>query len=139
MNLGRAQIEEAFDHMDVLRARSSAAEDWSIWPEGLTEDVEFHDVTYGEYRGRKAVTDFVVRVHALFPHLRDERDWSLIVPPNRAGAPKVSHVLSKRRFPHDRILRSSIQGQNRARPPLLSDLRSLLWPPHLCRQRSEID
>lgn len=78
MNFSRTEIEEALDHMDVLRARSSEAGDWSIWAQCLTEDVEFHDVIYGEYRGRKAVTDFVVRVHAPFPHLRYERDWSLI-------------------------------------------------------------
>jgi hypothetical protein len=98
--------------MNFRRVCFSEAGDWSIWAQCLTENINFHDVTQDEYRGRKAVTGSVVRVHALFPHLRDERDWSLIVPPNRAGAPKVSDILSKRRFPHDRILRSPVQGRS---------------------------
>ena len=78
MSFSRAEIEDALDTMDDLRRQSSEAGDWTIWAECLTEDVEFHDVIYGKYRGRRAVTDFVVRVHAPFPHLRYERDWSLI-------------------------------------------------------------
>jgi len=64
--------------MDALRARSSAEGDWTIWAQCLSEDVEFYDTVYGVYRGRTDVSDFVVRVHAPFPHLRYERDWSLI-------------------------------------------------------------
>jgi hypothetical protein len=75
---GRAEIEEALDEMDRLRAASSEAGDWTIWAGCLAEDVEFHDTIYGTYHGRQAVSDFVVRVHAPFPHLRYERDWSLI-------------------------------------------------------------
>ena len=78
MSKRRAEIEAALDRMDDLRARASAAGDWTIWAECLTPDVEFHDAIYGAYRGKSAVTDFVVRVHAPFPHLRYERDWSLI-------------------------------------------------------------
>lgn len=74
----RKEIEDALDHMDTLRARSSQTGDWRIWAECLAEDVEFHDTVFGSYRGREAVADFVVRVHAPFPHLRYERDWSLI-------------------------------------------------------------
>ena len=78
MSVRRAEIEDALDSMDELRRRSSEMGDWTIWAECLTEDVEFHDVIYGKYSGRRAVTEFVVRVHAPFPHLRYERDWSLI-------------------------------------------------------------
>lgn len=78
MAAGRAEIEEALDEMDRLRAASSEAGDWTIWAGCLAEDVEFHDTIYGTYRGRQAVSDFVVRVHAPFPRLRYERDWSLI-------------------------------------------------------------
>ena len=74
----RSEIENALDRMDVLRAESSKAGDWTIWAQCLSEDVEFHDTIYGSYHGREAVADFVVRVHAPFPHLRYERDWSLI-------------------------------------------------------------
>ena len=74
----RREIEDALDYMDALRAKASEAGDWTIWAECLSEDVEFHDTVYGSYHGRKAVADFVVRVHAPFPHLRYERDWSLI-------------------------------------------------------------
>ncbi len=74
----RREIEEALDHMDTLRNRSSVAGDWTIWAECLTEDVEFHDSTYGAYRGKQAVSDFVVAVHAPFPTLRYQRVWSLI-------------------------------------------------------------
>ena len=74
----RREIEEALDRMDALRARSSETGDWTIWAQCLTEDVEFFDLVYGRYTGRQAVSDFVVRVHAPFPHLRYERDWSLI-------------------------------------------------------------
>jgi hypothetical protein len=78
MTIDRREIEEALDHMDSLRETSSEKGDWSIWAECLTEDVEFHDLIFGRYRGRESVRDFVVRVHAPFPHLRYERDWSLI-------------------------------------------------------------
>ena len=74
----RVEIEEALDRMDRLRAESSKAGDWTIWSQCLSHDVEFHDTMYGTYHGREAVADFVVRVHAPFPHLRYERDWSLI-------------------------------------------------------------
>lgn len=74
----RREIEDALDRMDRLRAESSAAGDWRIWARCLSDDVEFHDTIYGAYQGRDAVADFVVRVHAPFPHLRYERDWSLI-------------------------------------------------------------
>lgn len=78
MAAGRAEIEEALDEMDRLRAASSEAGDWTIWAGCLADDVEFHDTIYGTYHGRQAVSDFVVRVHAPFPRLRYERDWSLI-------------------------------------------------------------
>lgn len=74
----RAEIDEALDHMDVLRAKASVAGDWTIWAECLSEDVEFFDSIYGAYRGKQAVRDFVVRVHAPFPTLRYEREWSVI-------------------------------------------------------------
>ena len=74
----RAEIEEALDEMDRLRAESSKQGDWTIWARCLTDDVEFFDTVYGAYRGREAVSDFVVRVHAPFPTLRYERVWSLI-------------------------------------------------------------
>lgn len=75
----RVEIEDALDRMDRLRAESSRAGDWTIWAGCLSEDVEFHDTIYGSFHGRPAVVDFVVRVHAPFPHLRYERDglWNL--------------------------------------------------------------
>ena len=78
MEWTRAEIEEALDRMDGLRARSSETGDWTIWAGCLTEDVEFFDATYGTVRGRDAVRAFVVRVHAPFPHVRYERVWTLI-------------------------------------------------------------
>ena len=74
----RVEIEDALDRMDRLRAESSRTGDWTIWAGCLAEDVEFHDMIYGSFNGRQAVADFVVRVHAPFPHLRYERDWSNI-------------------------------------------------------------
>jgi hypothetical protein len=64
--------------MDVLRAKSSAAGDWTIWAECLSEDAQFFDSIYGTYQGKQAVSDFVVRVHAPFPQVRYEREWSVI-------------------------------------------------------------
>ena len=77
-NFVRMEIEEALDRMDRLRVESSKQGDWTIWAQCLSNDVEFHDSVYGSYDGREAVSDFVVRVHAPFPHLRYERDWSVI-------------------------------------------------------------
>jgi hypothetical protein len=74
----RGEIEEALDRTDLLRAESSRTGDWTIWATALAEDVEFHDTLYGSFHGREAVSDFVVRVHAPFPHLRYEREWSVI-------------------------------------------------------------
>ena len=74
----RQEIEKALDHMDELRDRASAAGDWRIWAECLSDDVEFADMIYGTYRTRQAVADFVCRVHAPFPHLRYKRVWSMI-------------------------------------------------------------
>ena len=64
--------------MDELRAASSRAGDWTLWAECLSEDAEFVDSIYGRYSGKQAVSDFVVRVHAPFPHLRYEREWAVI-------------------------------------------------------------
>ncbi len=113
----RREIEEALDRMDRLRAESSAAGDWTIWARCLSEDVEFHDTIYGTYRGREAVADFVVRVHAPFPHLRYERDWSIIdvdrakvlfqqrmilpEPEGYAGPPFATDVWSRHRYAGD--------------------------------------
>ena len=115
----RQEIEDALDYMDVLRARSSETGDWTIWAECLSEDVEFHDMTYGSYRGRAAVSDFVVRVHAPFPHLRYERDWTLIdvdrgeviflqqmllpEPEGWTGDPFGVDVWSRHRYAGDRL------------------------------------
>ena len=74
----RFEIEEALERAERLRAESSRAGDWTIWAQCLSEDVEFHDTIYGTYHGRQAVSDFVVRVHAPFPHIRYEREWAVI-------------------------------------------------------------
>lgn len=114
MSSSRAEIEDALDRMDRLRVEASEAGDWNIWARCLTEDVEFHDTVYGAYHGREAVADFVVRVHAPFPHLRYERDWSLIdvdrlevifqqrmilpEPHGYSGAPFATDVWSRHRY-----------------------------------------
>ncbi len=113
----RADIEAALDRMDALRAESSKQGDWTIWAGCLSEDVEFYDTVYGAYHGREAVADFVVRVHAPFPHLRYERDWSLIdvdrgevifqqrmvlpEPEGYAGPPFATDVWSRHRYAGD--------------------------------------
>ena len=74
----RGEIEQALVDLDALRAKSSAAGDWTIWGQSLTDDVAFYDEIYGAYQGRQAVTDFVVRVHAPFPNLRYEIEWAVI-------------------------------------------------------------
>jgi len=110
----RSEIEDALEQMDVLRARSSETGDWTIWAACLSEDVEFIDMIYGAYRGRAAVSDFVVRVHAPFPNLRYERSWSLIdteraevifqqqmilpEPEGWSGAPFAVDVWSRQRY-----------------------------------------
>lgn len=113
----RTEIEEALDAMDRLRAEASEKGDWAIWAQCLSEDVEFHDMMYGGYHGREAVADFVVRVHAPFPHLRYERDWSLIdvdrgevifqqrmilpEPAGYEGLPFATDVWSRHRYAGD--------------------------------------
>ena len=74
----REEIEQALVLMDTLRAESSKTGDWRIWAQCLSDDVEFRDEVYGNFYGRAAVSDFVVRAHAPFPHLRYQRDWTLI-------------------------------------------------------------
>ena len=113
----RTEIEAALDLMDRLRAESSRKGDWGIWAQCLSEDVEFYDTVYGRYRGRDAVSDFVVRVHAPFPHLRYERDWSVIdvdrgevifqqrmilpEPEGYEGPPFATDVWSRHRYAGD--------------------------------------
>lgn len=113
----RGEIEAALDRMDRLRAEASAAGDWNIWAACLAEDVEFFDTVYGAYHGREAVADFVVRVHAPFPHLRYERDWSVIdvdraevifqqrmilpEPEGYGGPPFATDVWSRHRYAGD--------------------------------------
>lgn len=74
----RSEIQNALEQMDELKRESSRAGDWRIWAQCLTDDVSFLDHTYGQYHGKQAVTDFVVAVHAPFPHVRYEREWALI-------------------------------------------------------------
>lgn len=113
----RTEIEEALDQTDLLRAESSRTGDWTIWARALAEDVEFHDTLYGSFHGREAVSNFVVRVHAPFPHLRYERDWSVIdvdrgevvfyqkmilpEPDGWKGAPFAVDVWSRQRYAGD--------------------------------------
>ncbi len=115
----RAEIEDALDWMDELRGRSSEAGDWRIWAGCLSEDVAFHDTLYGTYHGREAVAEFVVSVHAPFPHLRYERDWSLIdvdrgeviflqrmilpEPEGYGGEPFATDVWSRHRYAGNRL------------------------------------
>mgnify|MGYP001278146228 CR=1 FL=1 len=70
----REEIEQALVFMDSLRAESSKTGDWTIWAQCLSDDVEFRDEVYGNFYGRAAVSDFVVRAHAPFPHLRYQRE-----------------------------------------------------------------
>ena len=110
----RTEIEEALDRTDRARAESSRTGDWTIWAQCLSEDIEFHDTLYGTYHGREAVSDFVVRVHAPFPHLRYQREWSVIdvdrgevifqqqmilpEPKGWTGAPFAIDVWSRQRY-----------------------------------------
>ena len=71
----REELEQAFEKYNKARIQSQNSKDWSIWASVFTEDALYIEHAYGEFRGRKAIEDWIVGVMAPFPDMTFPQDW----------------------------------------------------------------
>ncbi len=80
----RAELEAAFENYKRARDESSRSGDWNVWAAVFTEDVHYIEHAYGEMHGRAAVTEWITKVMAPFPHMTFPQDWWVIDEANDA-------------------------------------------------------
>ena len=51
----RQELEQALEIYNEKRDRSSRTGDWSIWASLFTEDADYVEHAYGEFKGRAAI------------------------------------------------------------------------------------
>jgi SnoaL-like domain len=97
MVVDRDEVEAAFRlHWTI----GSIDENWSAWPDRLTEDVEYVEHVFGEMRGREAVRSWIVGLMAQRADVHAILNWYVIsgrrlildmtnryYPPEPGGAP----------------------------------------------------
>jgi hypothetical protein len=71
----RQQLQEALDIYNHARDESSRTGDWSIWAAVFTEDAQYIEHAFGEFRGRAAIREWITKVMAPFPHMTFPQDW----------------------------------------------------------------
>ena len=71
----REQLEEALKIYNKARDEASRTGDWSIWAAVFTEDVHYIEHAFGEFNGRDAVRDWIIKVMKPFPHMTFPQDW----------------------------------------------------------------
>lgn len=74
----RAEMEKAFANYGELREQAIRSQDWSIWGRQFTEDARYLEHAYGEFRGRDAIVEWIVKVMAPFPQMTFPVDWSVL-------------------------------------------------------------
>lgn len=64
----KKEIDDALQNYQDLARQSWESGDWTIFPNVFTEDGVYIENSFGAFRGRKAIADFLVRCQAPFPH-----------------------------------------------------------------------
>lgn len=71
----RAELEKALEDFNEKRDRASETGDWSIWAENFTDDADYIEHAYGEFKGREAIDTWINDVMAPFPHMLFPQTW----------------------------------------------------------------
>jgi hypothetical protein len=71
----RQELEQALQVFNEKRDLSSLTGDWSIWASLFTEDADYVEHAYGEFKGRAAIEQWITDVMAPFPHMRFPQSW----------------------------------------------------------------
>ena len=71
----REELEKALAAYNEARDRASETGDWSIWAEVFTDDADYIEHAYGEFTGKAAITEWITKVMAPFPHMTFPQDW----------------------------------------------------------------
>jgi len=71
----REEMARAFDRYCEVRERAIESGDWRPWAALFTEDARYVEHAYGEFRGRQAISDWIVGVMEPFPQMTFPNDW----------------------------------------------------------------
>lgn len=71
----RAELQQALEIYNEKRDLASKTGDWSIWAALFTEDADYVEHAYGEFKGRQAIQDWIVGVMSPFPHMLFPQTW----------------------------------------------------------------
>ncbi|MEE8311668.1 MAG: nuclear transport factor 2 family protein [Candidatus Binatia bacterium] len=71
----REELEEALATYNIARDKASETGDWSIWADVFTDDADYIEHAYGLFKGKAAITDWITKVMAPFPHMTFPQDW----------------------------------------------------------------
>jgi ketosteroid isomerase-like protein len=71
----RRELEQALEIFNEKRDAASRTGDWSIWASLFTEDADYIEHAYGEFKGRAAIEKWITDVMAPFPHMRFPQSW----------------------------------------------------------------
>ncbi len=94
-DVSRSELEIAFAHYCDVRERAIATGDWAPWGALFTEDALYVEHAYGEFRGRKAIHEWIVGVMAPFPTMTFPNDWVVYDP-----AQRIVVFQCQNRLPH---------------------------------------
>jgi hypothetical protein len=96
---GREELERAHAHFMETANRCAATGEWRAWAELFTEDARYVEHTYGEFRGRQEIYEWISatmaewpnRAMTSFPHswcvCDEERGWWICRIENRFRDP----------------------------------------------------
>jgi hypothetical protein len=71
----REELEQALAIYNKAVDLASKTGDWSPWAELFTEDADYIEHAYGNFKGREAIRQWIVDVMAPFPHMTFPQDW----------------------------------------------------------------
>lgn len=71
----RRELEDALRIYNEARDRASETGDWNIWANLFTEDADYIEHAYGDFKGREQIREWITQVMAPFPHMTFPQDW----------------------------------------------------------------
>jgi hypothetical protein len=71
----RRELEDALRIYNQARDRASKTGDWNIWADIFTEDADYIEHAYGDFKGREQIRAWITKVMAPFPHMTFPQDW----------------------------------------------------------------
>lgn len=69
------ELEQALVIFNKTVDNASETGDWNIWADIFTEDADYIEHAYGNFKGREAIRKWIIDVMAPFPHMTFPQDW----------------------------------------------------------------